>query len=189
MQEKKKLVEKLPTVPMRGTVAFPHMIMHFDVARAMSVQAVELALKHDRKIFLTAQKDVFDESPTQEDLYQVGIVAEIRQTLKQDDTIRILIEGCYRAKIKSVESLPESEVLLAEVRRLPINSRESYDEIEMQALIRAIKGAYDRYSDLFPRLPRELMVSVMCQEEPMKLYEEIVFNTMFDFKDKQALLE
>ncbi|MDE6657739.1 MAG: endopeptidase La, partial [Oscillospiraceae bacterium] len=109
--------------------------------------------------------------------------------LKQDDTIRILIEGCYRAKIKSVESLPESEVLLAEVRRLPINSRESYDEIEMQALIRAIKGAYDRYSDLFPRLPRELMVSVMCQEEPMKLYEEIVFNTMFDFKDKQALLE
>ncbi|MDE6657688.1 MAG: LON peptidase substrate-binding domain-containing protein, partial [Oscillospiraceae bacterium] len=84
MQEKKKLVEKLPTVPMRGTVAFPHMIMHFDVARAMSVQAVELALKHDRKIFLTAQKDVFDESPIQEDLYQVGIVAEIRQPLKQD---------------------------------------------------------------------------------------------------------
>ena len=189
MQEKKKLTEELPTVPMRGTVVFPHMIMHFDVARTMSVQAVELALKHDRKIFLTAQKDVFDESPTKKDLYQVGVVAEIKQTLKQDDTIRILVEGCYRAKIKSTARIPDSEILLAEVRRLPANSREDYDEVKMQALIRSIKGAYNSYSDLFPRLPRELMVSVMCQEEPMKLYEEIVFNTMFDFKDKQILLE
>ncbi|MDE6708320.1 MAG: endopeptidase La [Oscillospiraceae bacterium] len=189
MQEKKKLTEKLPIVPMRGTVAFPHMIMHFDVARSMSIQAVEVALKHNRKIFLTAQKDVFEESPSGKDLYQIGIVAEIKQTLKQDDTIRILIEGCYRAKMKSAEKIPESEALLADVRRLPENSRETYDEIEMQALMRAIKGAYDRYSDLFPRLPKEILISVMCQEEPMKLYEEIVFNTMFDFKNKQILLE
>ena len=61
MQEKKKLIERLPAVPMRGTVAFPNMMMHFDVARKMSVRAVEEALLHDRKIFLTAQKDVFDE--------------------------------------------------------------------------------------------------------------------------------
>lgn len=189
MQEKKKLTEKLPTVPMRGTVAFPHMIMHFDVARTMSVQAVEEALKQDRKVFLTAQKDVFDECPEGKDLYQIGIVAEIKQTLKQDDTIRILVEGCYRAKMKSAEKVPGSEMILADVRRLPENSREDYDKIEMQALMRAIKGVYDRYSDLFPRLPREILISVMCQDEPMKLYEEIAFNTMFDFKDKQMLLE
>ena len=65
MPERKKTTptEKLPTVPLRGTVAFPHMIMHFDVAREMSVKAVEEALRTDRKLFLVAQRDVFDENP------------------------------------------------------------------------------------------------------------------------------
>ncbi len=187
MQEKKKTTEKLPTVPMRGTVAFPHMMMHFDVARNMSVRAVEEALLHDRKIFLTAQKDVFDERPEQNDLYQIGVVAEIKQTLTQDDVTRILVEGCYRAKVKKIEK--EGQILVAEVRRLPDNSREDTDEVEMKALMRAVKDIYERYAGMFPRMPREIMVSVLCQETPVGLYEEIVFNTMFDFKDKQLLLE
>ncbi len=187
MQEKKKTTEKLPTVPMRGTVAFPHMMMHFDVARNMSVRAVEEALLHDRKIFLTAQKDVFDERPEQNDLYQIGVVAEIKQTLTQDDVTRILVEGCYRAKVKKIEK--EGQMLVAEVRRLPDNSREDTDEVEMKALMRAVKDIYERYAGMFPRMPREIMISVLCQETPVGLYEEIVFNTMFDFKDKQLLLE
>ena len=188
MQEKKKTTEKLPAIPMRGTVAFPHMMMHFDVARTMSVQAVESALRHDRRVFLTAQKDIFEEEPTAHDLYQVGVVAEIRQTLKsQDDTVRILVEGVCRAKVKSIRN--ENGVLMAEIRRLPDNSRETFDAVEMQALIRALKNVYDRYSSLFPRMPKEVLISVMCQDDPMSLYEEIVFNTMLDFKDKQLLLE
>ncbi len=187
MQEKKKTTEKLPTVPMRGTVAFPHMMMHFDVARTMSVRAVEDALLHDRKIFLTAQKDVFDERPEQKDLYQIGIVAEIKQTLTQDDLTRILIQGCYRAKIKKIEH--QGPMIIAEVRRLPDQSREDIDEVEMQAMMRAVKDIYERYASLFPRLPREIMISVLCQDDPVSLYQEIVFNTMFDFKDKQLLLE
>ena len=122
MQEKKKLIERLPAVPMRGTVAFPNMMMHFDVARKMSVRAVEEALLHDRKIFLTAQKDVFDEHPEQKDLYRIGVVAEIKQTLTQDDVTRILVEGCYRAEIRKIEQ--ENQMLVAEVRRLPDNKRE-----------------------------------------------------------------
>lgn len=187
MQEKKKTTEKLPTVPMRGTVAFPHMMMHFDVARTMSVRAVEEALLHDRKIFLTAQKDVFDERPEQKDLYQIGVVAEIKQTLTQDDVTRILVEGCYRAKVKKIEK--EGPVLFSEVRRLPDHSREEVDEVEMKALMRAVKDIYERYAGLFPRMPREILISVLCQDTPVGLYEEIVFNTMFDFKDKQLLLE
>lgn len=187
MQENKKSFETLPTVPMRGTVAFPHMMMHFDVARTMSVQAVEEALKNDRKVFLTAQKDVFDEHPEQDDLYQIGVVAEIKQTLKQDDAIRILVEGCYRAKIKKTEKT--DTMLVSAVRRLPDSSREEQDEVEMKALMRAIKDMYERYAALFPRMPREIMITVLCQETPVGLYQEIVFNTMFDFKDKQMLLE
>lgn len=187
MQEKKRTNEKLPTVPMRGTVAFPHMMIHFDVARTMSVRAVEYAMLHDRKLFLTAQKDVFDEHPEQKNLYQIGVVAEIKQTLTQEDVTRILVEGCYRAKMKKMEK--NGQILMAEVQRLPDNRREKIDEVEMRALMRALKDAYERYAGLFPRMPREVLISVLCQETPIRLYEEIVFNTMFDFKDKQMLLE
>ncbi len=188
MQEKKKTNELLPTVPMRGTVAFPHMVMHFDIAREISINAVEEALRRDRRLFLTAQRDVFVEEPDAQDIFEIGVVAEIKQTLKtQDDTIRILVEGLYRAKIKHVERY--EDMMVTEVKRMPLNSRESYHEVEMMALIRAIKDVYERYSRLFPRMPKEVLISVMCQDDPMSLYEAIVFNTMLDYMDKQTLLE
>ncbi len=188
MQEKNKYNEILPTVPMRGTVAFPHMVMHFDIARDMSKKAVEEALKGDRRLFLTAQRDVFIEEPKPMDLHDIGVVAEIRQTLKTpDDTIRILVEGKYRAKIKAVEY--RDGMVYTEIRKIPLNTREDIDEAEMSAMVRALKDIYERYSKLFPRMPKEVMVSVMCQDDPMGLYEAIVFNTMLDYKDKQMLLE
>lgn len=189
MPERKKIQEMLPTVPLRGTVAFPHMVMHFDVAREISVKAVEEALRTDRRLFLVAQRDVFDENPEMQDLFSIGVVAEVKQTLRtQDDTVRILVEGLYRAKVKDIVN--NGEFLTTEVRRLPLNAHEKEDiEIEMQALIRAVKDVYERYAKMFPRMPREILISVMCQDDPMSLYEEIVFNTMFDFKDKQILLE
>ncbi len=188
MQEKKRTTEKLPTVPMRGTVAFPHMVMHFDIAREMSVKAVEEAMRTDRRLFLAAQRDVFVEEPGQRDIHEIGVVAEIKQTLKpQDDTIRVLVEGLYRAKLITIER--EDGMLVSEVRRIPLNSREVCDDVEMMALVRAVKNIYERYSRLFPRMPKEVMISVMCQDDPMRLYEAIVFNTMLDYKDKQILLE
>ena len=188
MPERKRENEMIPTVPLRGTVAFPHMVMHFDVAREMSVNAVEQALKTDRRLFLTAQRDVFEENPEIGDLFPIGVVAEVKQTLKtQDDTVRILVEGLYRAKIRSMEDT--GEYLVTAVRRLPMNTREEYDEVGMQALMRAIKDVYERYARMFPRMPKEVLISVMCQDQPMSLYEEIVFNTMLDYKDKQLLLE
>lgn len=188
MPERKNKNEMLPTVPLRGTVAFPHMIMHFDIARDISVKAVEQALQTDRRLFLVAQTDVFDENPGQKDLFEIGVVAEVKQTLHTpDETIRILVEGLYRAKIKTMEL--QDGYLTTSVRRLPLNTYEEYDEVEMQALMRAVKDTYERYARLFPRMPKELLISVMCQDDPMSLYEEIVFNTMFDYKDKQMLLE
>lgn len=188
MPERNRTTEMLPTVPMRGTVAFPHMVMHFDVAREMSIKAVEEALRHDRRLFLVAQRDVFDENPEEADLYRIGVIAEIKQTLRtQDDTIRILVEGLHRAKVRAIHE--EDGILFTEVRRMPLHSRVDSDTIDMQAIMRAVKDVYERYGRLFPRMPKEIMISVMCQDDPVRLYEEIVFNTMFDYKDKQALLE
>ncbi|MDE7121147.1 MAG: LON peptidase substrate-binding domain-containing protein, partial [Oscillospiraceae bacterium] len=160
-----------------------------DVARPMSVQAVEEALRTDRKVFLTTQKDVLDENPSQNDLYETGVVAELKQTFRQEEGIRILVACSYRAKIRSVEKLSGKEVLMAEFRRIPERKQEIYDKTEMRALMRAIKSAYDRYSDFIPQLPRELFIDVMCQEDPVTLYEKILFHTMLDFKAKQKILE
>ncbi len=188
MQEKKRTTEILPTVPMRGTVAFPHMVMHFDIARDMSKKAVEEALRGDRRLFLTAQRDVFVEEPDARDLHEIGVVAEIRQTLKTpDDTIRILVEGKYRARLKDL--VRRDGLYYSEVRKIPLNSRDTSDEAEMFAIVRTLKDVYERYSRLFPRMPKEVMISVMCQDDPMRLYEAITFNTMLDYKDKQLLLE
>lgn len=175
-------------IPLRGTVAFPHMIMHFDVAREMSVKAIEKALHSDRRIFLVAQEDVFDETPEATDLFEIGVIAEIRQTVKsQDDVVRVLVEGLHRAKFRKVTN--EDGVLMADVRRLPLNSREDIDEKEMDALARAVKTTYQNYAEMFPKMPKELLITVICQTDPEKVYEEIVFNSMLDFKDKQTLLE
>ncbi len=188
MPEKRNLTELLPVIPLRGTVAFPHMIMHFDVAREMSVKAIEEALHGERRVFLVAQEDIFDETPESSDLFEIGVVAEIKQTIKsQDDTVRVLIEGLYRAKFKKMKY--QGGMLVAEVRRLPLNSREDYDSLKMDALMRAVKSTYQEYAELFPKMPREILITVMCQSDPMKFYEEIVFNTMLEYKDKQLLLE
>ena len=188
MPEKRKLIESFPTVPLRGTVAFPHMIMHFDVAREISVKAVEESIARDRRIFLTAQQDVMTEEPKTSDLSSIGVVCEIKQTLRgQDDTVRILVEGLFRARIRKAEL--ENGYITSTVRRLPDARREEVDLVEAEALMRAVKSIFERYAKLFPRMPKELQISVACQDDPEKLYEEIVFNTMFDFRDRQMLLE
>ncbi|MBR7039757.1 MAG: endopeptidase La [Oscillospiraceae bacterium] len=188
MPDSRKKTEMLPTVPLRGTVAFPHMIMHFDVAREMSVQAVEQALGNDRRLFLVAQRDVFEEEPSEKDLYQIGVVAEIKQTLRgQDETVRVLVEGLYRAFVRSIETV--DGVMVSQVKRLNEPEPAAEDAIDIEAMVRAIKGVYERYAKLFPRMPKENLISVMCQDDPVRLYEQIAFNTMFDHHDKQELLE
>ena len=90
----------IPALAMRGLVVFPNIVMHFDVSREKSEAALKAALNDNKLIFLTAQKDNDVEDPAIKDLYQVGVVAEIRQTLKGADNItRVLVEGKYRAKL------------------------------------------------------------------------------------------
>ncbi|MCR4644432.1 MAG: endopeptidase La [Oscillospiraceae bacterium] len=187
-EKKKKTTEMLPTVPMRGTVAFPHMVMHFDVARDMSIAAVEEALRRDRRVFLVAQRDVLDEFPEEKEMYTIGVVAEVKQTLQtQDETIRILVEGIYRARIKRMTT--HNGIIYTEPQRILQSNRTPHDEIETEGMMRALKDIYERYARMFPKMPKEIFIAVMCQEDPEKLYEEIVFNTMLDYKDKQLLLE
>ena len=87
MEENSKNIKMIPVIAMRGLVCFPKLVMHFDVAREISVKAVEEALKGDRMVFLTAQKDIFVDEPEKTDLFKIGVIAEIKQTLKTPDNI------------------------------------------------------------------------------------------------------
>jgi len=185
----KDLKNTFYTIAMRGMVAFPKMVMHFDVARPKSVEAIDRAIKSGSKIFLVTQRDVLADDPQREELFNIGVVAEIRQVLKMPDNhiMKVLVEGSYRAEITEFED--NGEYIISKVKKLPNFSRAKADQCEVEALMRSLKDVYEKYSSFFERMPKELVMSILCEESPLKLFEQITFNCNLDYKDKQLLLE
>jgi ATP-dependent Lon protease len=113
-----KKIQVLPLIAVRGMVIYPAMILHFDVARKKSISALEAAMADNQEILLVSQKDLTVEIPTKKDLYTIGTVAKIKQILKlPGDTVRVLVEGLYRAKLSSfIKTTPHDECECTEVR-------------------------------------------------------------------------
>lgn len=176
-------------VAMRGMVAFPKMVMHFDIARKKSIKAIDYAIKNGGKIFLVAQKDSLVDDPKKSDLYKIGIVAEIRQILKMPDNkvIKLLVEGMYKASLTDITE--KNGALVAKIKKLPTYSRIALEDSESEALLRSVKDVFEQYSSFFPRMPKEIIGNIMCQSSPVKLFEAIVFNSSLSYQDKQMLLE
>ena len=176
-------------VAMRGMVAFPKMVMHFDIARKKSIKAIDYAIKNGGKIFLVAQKDSLVDDPKKSDLYKIGIVAEIRQILKMPDNkvIKLLVEGIYKASLTDITE--KNGALVAKIKKLPTYSRIALEDSESEALLRSVKDVFEQYSSFFPRMPKEIIGNIMCQSSPVKLFEAIVFNSSLSYQDKQMLLE
>ena len=176
------------TVTMRGLVAFPNMVMHFDVAREKSIKAIRKALEENGKIFLIAQKEAYIENPKVSDLYKIGVVAEIRQVLRlPDNVMKVLVKGLYKARL--VDFIDNEETLMSVVKRVPSHSRAKLDPTDTEALMRSAKNAFEKYASFFPKMPQELISSVMTQETPEKLFELITFNCTIGYREKQELLE
>ena len=175
-------------VAMRGLVAFPKMVMHFDVARQKSVNAIEKALKESGKLFLVTQHETYVDNPKATDVYKVGVVVEIKQVLKlPDNVMKVLVEGVYKANM--LRLIDDGDALKAEVKRVSTYSRAKIDEVEAEALVRSVKDVFERYSAFFPKMPKELLTSVMTQDDPFKLFETVTFNCNLNYRDKQTLLE
>lgn len=178
----------IPALAVRGLVVFPNVVMHFDVSREKSEAALRSAMEDDKLIFLTAQKDDSVEDPDLKDLYQVGVVAEIRQILKGADNItRVLVEGKYRAKLMDI--IQSEPYLVASIKAFPEASDTRTEEIEIEAVVRAIKQAFYQYSIVMPRMPKELVSAVMGEKNPKKLFDTLVFNIPLVVEDKEMLLE
>lgn len=178
----------MPALAMRGLVVFPNVVMHFDVSREKSEMALKSALSDNKLIFLTAQRDDAVEDPAIKDLYQVGVVAEIRQTLKgADNIIRVLVEGKYRAKLLDI--VQKEPYLVANVKEFPEVKNIHTEDVEIEAVMRAIKQSFYQYCIVMPRMPKELVESVMREENPFNLFDVLASNIPLVVEDKEMLLE
>lgn len=189
MEEKDNLEQKtLPMIAMRGLVLFPNMILHFDVGRKKSVAALEEAMNGERKVFLTSQKNVEEEEIVPEKLHKVGVVAEVRQVLKTEgSTVRVLVEGKYRAKLTEVVS--EDPYLIATVEEFPLKVLKPQKSVLCTALMRTVKDLFNEYTYLVPKMPKELIVKAYTMEDPASFGEFLTGNLNLDSEDKQAILE
>ena len=187
-------VQTLPLIAMRGIVLFPGMIMHFDLAREPFVQALKAGTENERRVVLVTQKDPLTEEPKEDDLYSVGVIAEVRQVLRAPDGVmRVLVEG--KERIHVVKAYLENETKdkdfypYAECQRIPEHMPGEESSHEMTAVSRCIKGVFQEYADLLPRMPKELAATVICEQNADKMFNEIVFNLSLDYTEKQSLLE
>lgn len=179
---------QMPALTLRGLVIFPGMILHFDVGRTKSINALKAAAEGDRKIFLVAQKDSAVAEPGVNDIYKIGVVAEIRQILKTPDgTTRVLVEGLYKAEF--VETVQNEDYFLFNIAPVTPKRSDKIGENEQDALCRMLVGMFNEYSSLAPKMPPELVESIMSEKDINKLFDLIVFNVYLKVEDKQKLLE
>lgn len=178
---------KLPMITMRGLVVFPGMVLNFDVTKPKFVEAVKTASLTDKRIFLVTQTEYDNSDPHRDDLYKVGVVAEIRQILKTPDKVtRVLVQGLYRAKLINVSEFETYNV--AEISEIRERVTE-LDESLGYAYERTLKMLFEEYSSLVPKIPDELTGLVNGEHDLKKLFELIIFNVFLKTDNKQTLLE
>lgn len=176
----------IPVLPLRGLVVFPKIMLHFDVAREQSKNAVNFAMKNDQLIFLVSQKNPSVSQPDCDDLFSTGVIARIVQVLKQpDNATRVIVEGLSRAYAS--EFVSNSECLFAQVvAQYDYHEQTTTREV---ALIRQIKSAFDKYARLIPKLSSDALFKVAMCEDGGELADFIAGNILPDYNDKQLILE
>ena len=184
--KRKKPLSRLPVLPLRGTMVFPHMVLHFDVGRAKSVSALEKAMLEDQRIFLVAQRDAEVDSPAIADLYPVGTIAKVKQVLNlPGDSLRVLVAGERRAKLK--ELVQDEPFLLADLT--VIRNRNPKNTDELQALVRTTHAIFEEYCAQSMRVSQETLQNVMSIHRADQLADVIAANALTQFADRQELLE
>ena len=176
----------VPAVALRGLVLFPGNLVSFDVGREKSIKAVEAAMKGDRLIYLVPQMDFEMEDPQADDLYQIGVIAEVRQILKlHDNIIKVLVETQYRAKTLEIAG---NDYIQAVIEPYPLKKTRAQSAEKIEALIRTIKDSFDRYLTVSPKISKEVISNVFLIDEANELCEYIASNIIFKVEDKMTIL-
>lgn len=182
------MVMKMPAVALRGMVILPGMVAHFDVSRAKSIKAVEEAMMDEQKIFLVAQKDVEQENPDIEDLFKIGIIAEVKQVIKlQNNIVRILVEGKERAELSAF--LENPDYLLAEIIRFDEEVDDGLPEEAKEAMLRSIQETFGKYVVVNPKMGKELQRQLSEITDLEKLMNQLANSLPVHFEEKQKILD
>lgn len=181
------MIQHLPAIALRGTTILPDMIVHFDVSREKSIKAIEKAMVQDQRVFLITQRDPQTEEPSQEDLYTVGTIGEIKQLVKnRKNMVQVLVEGKQRAELVRFDSEDvylEAEVALFEEEEV------SLDENVKEAMLRGIKELFVRYCNENTKMSKDLAGQILEIEEIEKVIDQIAVNLPMKYEDKQKILE
>ncbi len=177
----------LPAVALRGLTILPNMIVHFEVNRQRSQNAINQAMLKDQNIMLIAQKDPEVENPTKDDLYEFGTVAKIKQIVKiQNGTLRVMVEGTYRAhldEVISIDPMIETEVTVYDktINDIP--------ELTQAGYVRFLHEQLQGYAAQSPNFSAELVRQLMEENSLMKLVDQLCTNLPMDYKQRQLCLE
>lgn len=175
----------VPLLPLRGLLVYPSMVLHLDVGREKSVQALEKAMIDDHIIFMTTQKEISIDEPDEDDLYLVGTLTKIKQMLKlPNGTIRVLVEGLKRGTIQKFEN--KDPYISVEV----VTFEEPNEKgIEEEALMRTALEYFEQYIKMSKKISSETFATVMDIDEPGRLADIIASHLPIKLKDKQEILE
>ena len=179
-------VVTMPALALRGLVIFPGMLLQFDVGRRKSILALEKAMEEDQLIFLVAQKNLSDNDPSGKEIYTMGVVAKIKQVIRRNDEgVRLFAEGLYRASIVSYAlEKPYLRVNLQQVETLPYrNTRRA------EALVRYTQNLFEQFIQNYTHIPPDIVLGVVQKKDCGELADYIASNIMFDFEEKQTILE
>ena len=176
---------KYPVLPLRDIVVFPHMIVPLFVGREKSIKALEDVMNDDKQILLTTQKDAANDDPGKKDVYQIGTIGTVLQLLKlPDGTVKVLVEGSFRAKISN---FTDNEAFF-EAYAEKIEETDG-DQQEQTALGRAVVTQFEQYIKLNKKIPPEVLTSVKQIEDTAKLADTIASHLAVKISEKQDLLE
>ena len=178
-------IENVPVLPLRDVVVYPHMVIPLFVGREKSIQALDVAMRTDKRIMLVAQKQADVDDPKADDLYRIGTVATILQLLKlPDGTVKVLVEGVDRARI---EKLHAGEHYSSDVTLLP--DQEAYDEREMDVLARSVISQFEQYVKLNKKVPPEVLTALAGIEHAGRLADTVAAHMSLKLAEKQKVLE
>ena len=177
----------MPVIALRGLTVFPNVLIHFDVAREISIKALEEAMSSGSPVFLVGQKDISEERPEEKDLYTVGTISNVRQILRTPgDNVRVMVEGVSRG---SLERLTRTGPYLeAEVQPIP-SEQNGRNSAKAEALIRSTYELFQQYTELAPKTAPDLLINVLASEDPGYIADFIAQNIAMRNSDKQSILE
>lgn len=179
--------DQMPAVALRGVILLPGMVAHFDVSRKRSVHAVEQAMMGEQKLFLAAQKEPEQEEPALEDLYRIGIIAEVKQVIKlQNNIVRVLVEGLERAELSAI--IESEDFLYVEAVRLNDEEEEILPEVG-EAMVRSLKETVRSYGQINLKQGKALVEQIASLNSPDELIKQVGNHLPLPFEKRQRLLE